>query len=419
MTARHRLVRVPASSANLGPGYDAMAAAVSLHLDLEVEETGEYSFDPGGLEVPTGRDNLIVRAFETLHPADGIGFRLRSEIPLARGLGSSAAAIVAGLFAADHLFELALSKEEMLVRATELEGHPDNVAAAIYGGFVVCGTDAAGAPLAARFDPPDGLEGIVVIPPEEVSTKLAREAIPAEVPLADAVANVSSAALLVLGLRSADLDLVARGLGDSIHQDRPPRALPAFDGDRRLRRRAGRDRGDDLRRRADRPGLDHLAGRWERRRRAGAALRRLGRGQAPAVHPPGRRRPGALMDWVVQIGLVELAVGGLLGWAMVVREEKPEWLTRIGVVAPHRIRQVHLDYVMMGLILVAVGLAVPDLPSGVAAALVFGTFVNPLLFVPLAFDPAVEKRTWYRVLSVVSFVAMSGSLVVAAIVGPG
>ena len=90
------------------------------------------------------------------------------------------------------------------------------------------------------------------------------------------------------------------------------------------------------------------------------------------------------MDWVLRIGLVELAIGGLLGWAMVVREEKPEWLTRIGVVAPHRVRQVHLDYVMMGLILIGVGLAVPDLPNGIAAALVFGTVVNPFLFVPLA-----------------------------------
>jgi hydroxylaminobenzene mutase len=125
------------------------------------------------------------------------------------------------------------------------------------------------------------------------------------------------------------------------------------------------------------------------------------------------------MDWVVQIGLVELALGGLLGWAMVVREEKPGWLARIGVVAPHRVRQVHLDYVMMGLILIGVGLAVPDLPTGVAAALVFGTAVNPFLFVPLAFDPEVEKRAWFRALSVLSFLAMSGSLVVAAIVGPG
>src|SRR4051794_6688628 len=210
-----------------------MAAAMALHLGLEVEETREFSFDPGGLEVSTGRDNLIVRAFESLHPADGIAFRLRSEIPLARGLGSSAAAIVAGLFAADHLFELALSREEMLARASELEGHPDNVAAAIYGGFVVCGAGAGGAPLAARFDPPEGLEGIAVIPPEEVSTRLAREAIPDEIPLADAVANVSAAALLVLGLRSADLDLVSRGLHDSIHQPRRrdlyPRSMEIVD----------------------------------------------------------------------------------------------------------------------------------------------------------------------------------------------
>lgn len=125
------------------------------------------------------------------------------------------------------------------------------------------------------------------------------------------------------------------------------------------------------------------------------------------------------MDWVVRIGLVELALGALLGWAMVVRQERPEWLRRIGVVAPQRIRQVHLDYVMMGLILIGVGLAVPDLPTVVAIALVFGTLVNPFLFVPLAFDPDVEKRTWYRALAVVSFVGVSGGLVIAAIIGPG
>jgi homoserine kinase len=238
VTARHRLVRVPASSANLGPGYDAMAAAMAMHLELEVEESGEFSFDPGGLDVPTGRENLIVRAFESLRPADGIAFRLHSEIPLARGLGSSSAAIVAGLYAADHLYELALTKEEMLARATEIEGHPDNVAAAIYGGFVVCADGEEEGPTAARFDPPEGLEGIVVIPPEEVSTERAREAIPAEVPLADAVANVSAAAMLVLGLRSADLDLLARGLRDSIHQDRRrelyPRSMEIVDSARDL-----------------------------------------------------------------------------------------------------------------------------------------------------------------------------------------
>jgi homoserine kinase len=238
LTARRRLVRVPASSANLGPGYDVLAAAVSLFLELEVEETGEFSFDPGDLDIPTGRDNLIVRAFETLHSADGIAFRLRSEIPLARGLGSSAAAIVAGLFAADHLFELALSREEMLARASELEGHPDNVAAAIYGGFAICGPGEGDAPSAARFDPPGGLEGIAAIPAEEVSTERAREAIPAEIPLADAVANVAAASRLVLGLQTADLDLVAAGLADRIHQDRRrdlyPRSMELVEGAREM-----------------------------------------------------------------------------------------------------------------------------------------------------------------------------------------
>ncbi|HSR95385.1 MAG TPA: hypothetical protein VLK56_11020 [Solirubrobacterales bacterium] len=124
------------------------------------------------------------------------------------------------------------------------------------------------------------------------------------------------------------------------------------------------------------------------------------------------------MEWMVQIGLIELALGGLLGWAMVIREEKREWLSRIGVVAPQRIRQVHLDYVMMGLILIGVGLAVPDLPKPISVGLVFGTLVNPFLFVPLAFDPEIEKRLWYRSLAVISFLGVSGGLVAAAVVGP-
>ncbi len=227
MTSRHRLVRVPASSANLGPGYDVMAAAVAMHLELEVRESGDFSIDMGDLDVPGDRDNLIVRAFERLHPADEISFTVRSDIPLARGLGSSAAAIVAGLYAADHLYELGLPKEELLAHATQVEGHPDNVAASIYGGFVVCNLEGKiGDPEAVRFDPPDGLEGIAVIPGEEVSTKKARSAIPAEIPTGDAVANISAATTLMLGLQSADLDLVADGLRDSIHQPRRRRLYP-------------------------------------------------------------------------------------------------------------------------------------------------------------------------------------------------
>src|SRR5881392_3715455 len=127
MTARRRLVKVPASSANLGPGYDVLAAALAMHLELEVEESGSFSVEAEGLGVPLDRTNLCVRSFEALRSADGIAFRIRSEIPLAAGLGSSAAAIVAGLLAADHLYELDAPIFEL---ARELEGHPDNVAAA-------------------------------------------------------------------------------------------------------------------------------------------------------------------------------------------------------------------------------------------------------------------------------------------------
>jgi homoserine kinase len=216
---RRRLVRVPASSANLGPGYDVLAAALSPSLELEVEETGELFVHCDVPGVPSDRSNLCVQAFEALHPADGLTFHIRSDIPPAAGLGSSAAAIVAGLSAADHMYELDAPVFEL---ARELEGHPDNVAAALYGGFVVCGPG----PEPARFDPPAGLEAVLALPPEPVLTERARELMPDQVPLADAVANVSSAALLVLGLARDDFSLIERGLGDSLHQPRRRELYP-------------------------------------------------------------------------------------------------------------------------------------------------------------------------------------------------
>jgi homoserine kinase len=209
LVIRRRIVRVPASSANLGPGFDCMAAALALHLELEVEETGKFAVETD-LPVSTGRENLCVRAFERLHSADGFTFRIRSRIPLSGGLGSSAAAIVAGLMAADHLFEL---DAELLALATELEGHPDNVAAALSGGFVICADGEA-----IRFEAPTGLEALAVVPQEAVRTRTARAALPVEVPLQDAVFNVAHTALLTLGLARGDWDLVARGLRDRLHE---------------------------------------------------------------------------------------------------------------------------------------------------------------------------------------------------------
>lgn len=206
-------MRVPASSANLGPGFDCMAAALALALELEVEETGEFGVETD-LQVARGRENLCVKAFERLHLADGFTFRIRSQIPLSGGLGSSAAAIVAGLMAADHLFEL---DADLLAHASAMEGHPDNVAAALYGGFVVCADGQA-----TRFDPPTGLEALAVVPEQAVHTRAARAALDERVPRQDAVFNIAHAALLTLGLARGDWDLLARGLQDRLHQ--PQRA---------------------------------------------------------------------------------------------------------------------------------------------------------------------------------------------------
>ena len=218
---RRRLVRVPASTANLGPGYDALAAALGIYLELEVEETGagEVVVECDVPGVPLDRSNLCVRAFAALkEDVDGHTFRIRSDIPLAAGLGSSAAAIVAGLVAADSMYEL---DAPLFEAAAALEGHPDNVAAALLGGFVVCAGEAP-----ARFDPAPGLEGVLAIPPDPVATEDARAALPAEVPIGDAVHNVAHASLLILGLTRGDLSQVGRGLSDRIHQPRRAALYP-------------------------------------------------------------------------------------------------------------------------------------------------------------------------------------------------
>jgi homoserine kinase len=227
---RRRLVRVPASSANLGPGFDVLAAALGLHVEVEVSETGRFAVHTD-LQIARDRRNLAVRAFETLHPADDFEFTIRSQVPLSGGLGTSAAAYVAGLMAADSIFELDVA---LLPAAARLEGHPDNAAAALLGGFVACVGDRA-----ARFEVPAGLEAILVVPHKSVRTAKARAAMPAQVPLTDAVHNVGHASLLVLGLLQGDWDLVTAGLHDRLHQ---PRRAPLYPQSMALLRRA-RDLG--------------------------------------------------------------------------------------------------------------------------------------------------------------------------------
>jgi homoserine kinase len=210
-------VRVPASSANLGPGFDVLAAALGLHMELEVTEVGRFEVRTD-LAIARDARNLAVRGFAALRPADGLRFTIRSDIPLSGGLGTSAAAYVAGLAAADALNG---GGADVLAEATRLEGHPDNVAAALLGGFVVCAGGSA-----TRLDPPSGLEAVLVVPSRAVRTAKARAALPPEVPMAEAVFNIGRASLLVLGLARGDLDLVARGLEDRLHQPRRASLYP-------------------------------------------------------------------------------------------------------------------------------------------------------------------------------------------------
>jgi homoserine kinase len=203
-------VRVPASSANLGPGFDCFAAALGLYLELEVSEAAGFELVTD-LSVRRDRSNLAVSSFERLLPVSRYRFELRSQIPLSGGLGSSAAAVVAGLLAASTL--AGGDEHSLLTLASQLEGHPDNVAAALLGGIVVCADGQA-----QRIDPPPGLAALLVVPERAVRTQQARAALPASVPLADAVHNTAHGALLMLGLSGGDLELVARGLSDRLHQ---------------------------------------------------------------------------------------------------------------------------------------------------------------------------------------------------------
>lgn len=216
---RRRVVKVPASSANLGPGFDVLAGALSLTLTVEVEETGSFAVETD-LDVATTKDNLIVRAFETLHSADEFTFRVTSDIPLTGGLGSSASAILAGVAAADHIFELGT---DLFQQATQIEGHPDNVAASLHGGFVVCAGGAV-----TRIEPPAGLEAIVAFPPPAapVPTSAARAALPPEIPIGEAVTTIGNTANVVLGLERSDFELLARGLDDVLHQPRRAHLYP-------------------------------------------------------------------------------------------------------------------------------------------------------------------------------------------------
>ncbi len=235
-------VSVPATSANLGPGFDALGLALDLRDRLEAEVLPEglvVEVDGAGSDsVPRDERHLVVRAMRIAFDALGeqpTGLRLscHNVIPHARGLGSSSAAIVGGLALARGLIEGGadrLDDEALFQLAAELEGHPDNVAPACFGGFVISGRDDEG-PAAASFfavasPVSDDLTAVVLVPPEGVETEVARGLLPAQVAHADAAANAGRAALLVAALAGRP-DQLVRGTRDLLHQDHRRPAMPA------------------------------------------------------------------------------------------------------------------------------------------------------------------------------------------------
>jgi homoserine kinase len=225
-------VSAPASSANLGPGYDCLAVALPLRNVVSVERR------PGPLEVtvsgegagvlPCDASNLVVRSFAEVWdaPLDDLAFHMRNEVPLQSGTGSSSAAIVAGLAAALALQGRPCGSDELIALAAPIEGHPDNVAAAIAGGFTVAVDGEA--PLLRRIEPPAGLAFVLVVPDHELGTPESRKSLRPDVPRADAVYSLQRASLLVLALASGDLEALPRVLDDRLHQPDRASLTPMF-----------------------------------------------------------------------------------------------------------------------------------------------------------------------------------------------
>ena len=226
-------VRVPATSANLGPGFDALGLALTLHDEVEARVTDaglSIEISGEGAELAdAGENHLVVRAMRAAFGAlggqpPGIALRCVNRIPHGRGLGSSAAAIIAGILAARGL---ATSSEDLnvLALATELEGHPDNVAACLYGGLTVAWL-ADGTPRAVRLSPVTGIVPVAVIASEPVRTEVARGLLPPAVPHADATLNAGRSALLIAAL-TAEPGALLDATEDRLHQHYRASAMPA------------------------------------------------------------------------------------------------------------------------------------------------------------------------------------------------
>ena len=243
------VVRVPATSANLGPGFDTLGLALSVYDELVVERIGDGQLEidvegEGATSVPRDASHLVVRAmahaFDAVgRPLPGVRLSARNVIPHGRGMGSSGAAVVSGLLAAKGLLagDVELGPETLLRLATELEGHPDNVAPALFGGLTIAWVDENG-PQHKQLIVHRGVAPLVFVPEFTMSTKLARSLQPLQVPREDAVFNVSRSALLIAALTQSP-ELLMAATEDKLHQNYRAQAMPETDRLVRMLRAAG------------------------------------------------------------------------------------------------------------------------------------------------------------------------------------
>ncbi|KWX77724.1 homoserine kinase [Paenibacillus jilunlii] len=218
-------VKVPASTANLGPGFDTLGMALSLYAWIEMEEAAETEFHLYGDEmagVAKDKSNLLYQVAQMVFSEAGVAIpelsiTMYSDIPLTRGLGSSASAIVGGMAAANAMIGSPLSNAQLFSMATALEKHPDNVGASLFGGIITAVWDGEHADY-IRIEPPEELEILVVIPEFELSTTKARGVLPSQITVSDAVHNISRTSLLTAALAAGRLDLIGRAMQDRLHQ---------------------------------------------------------------------------------------------------------------------------------------------------------------------------------------------------------
>ena len=243
-------VRVPGTSANCGPGFDAIGVACTIYNDLELTLKGEEGIaieveGEGADNIPCDERNIVLRAIRTIlkranleDEVKGFCIRMKNYIPLSRGLGSSAAAIVAGLKAANALIGNRFSRRELLQMATNIEGHPDNVAPAIFGGFTIS-VVTRGRVECFSLMPRMPLKLVVAVPEFPLSTKLARSVLPEQVNMKDAVYNVSRAALLVAALTKGQPRFLRNAFADALHQPYREKLIPGMRDVFRAARRSG------------------------------------------------------------------------------------------------------------------------------------------------------------------------------------